>query len=95
MAALSAGDTLQLIVPTSASEEMDRQMRWQRQLFVWPTWVYFHLAKRFLPKTHKWKHRNFTLRDWAYGSTRLNDTFSLIFWEIIVGTPILIHALFN
>jgi hypothetical protein len=51
-----------------------------KQLLVFPTWLFFLAFKRVLPRTHEWRGKTRTLRQWAEGSTALNDNFSWLLW---------------
>jgi hypothetical protein len=54
-----------------------------------PTWFLTNLFTPFLPKSHKWSGRYFTLRDWHHGRTDLTVQFDLVFWVGIMGFAIL------
>lgn len=56
-----------------------------KKLKVLPTWILLKMMKPLLPKKHEWKNKNFTLTDWANGSTPLNDSFSMLFWLTAVS----------
>lgn len=69
-----------------------------KKLLVFPTWTLFHFLRRFLPQDHKWKNKQFTLDEWAKGSTDLNDAFSLFFWVMGLGLSFMLfilHQLFK
>lgn len=51
-----------------------------KQLIVFPGWVIIRCTNRFLPNTHPWKDRKFSLKDWAEHSTELNNEYSITFW---------------
>ncbi|NIQ80612.1 MAG: hypothetical protein GTN93_21470 [Anaerolineae bacterium] len=50
-----------------------------------PTWFLTNLFTPFLPKSHKWHGRYFTLRDWHRGRTELTVQFDFVFWMGAVG----------
>jgi hypothetical protein len=51
-----------------------------KKILVLPTWILVGILRPTFPKNHAWKHKRFSLTDWANGSTELNDTFSFSFW---------------
>lgn len=55
-----------------------------RKILTLPTWLIMQALKPLLPEDHIWKNKNITLSDWEECSTTLNDTFSLIFWLLLV-----------
>ncbi len=60
-----------------------------KQLLVLPTWILVNLATPFLPRTHKWSGKKFTLKNWANHSTETNNMFSVFFWIWKIGLVIL------
>ena len=69
-----------------------------KKVLVFPTWVVIGLLRPFLPATHPWKNKRFTLTDWAANSTPLNDTFAYCFWATffyIVGLVLLVIGIYS
>ena len=55
-----------------------------------PTWLLTNLITQFLPKTHEWHKRHFTLHDWAHGRTDLTMKFDSVLWGLLLWIPIFI-----
>jgi len=51
-----------------------------KQLLTLPTWILVRTLIPFLPKKHDWKNKRFSLKNWSEHSTKLNNTFSIMFW---------------
>jgi len=56
-------------------------------ILIWaiPNWLMLKLMAPLLPKTHPWKDKHFSLRDWAYGRTKLTKTLDLIDWCVFLA----------
>jgi hypothetical protein len=50
--------------------------------FSLPTWLLTRALLPFLPKTHAWYGRRFTLAEWAQGQTAMCREFDYVFWAI-------------
>jgi hypothetical protein len=49
-------------------------------ILLFPTWLLVNILDIFLPITHPWHKRYFSMRDWRLGSTKENYAFSFLFW---------------
>ena len=49
-----------------------------------PTWFITNCITPFLPHTHLWAGRKFTLKEWAEGQTDLCIAFDYYFWACII-----------
>lgn len=54
-----------------------------------PTWLLTQLFRPIFPETHQWKHRFYSLADWASGRTNLCKKFDFVFWLLFVDVFIL------
>lgn len=50
-----------------------------KQVLILPTWVLMKLTLPLLPKSHLFKGKEITLKDWAENGTQLNYGFSMLF----------------
>ena len=70
-----------------------------RKILVFPTWVLIRLFGILgcYGKGHPWYNRKITLEQWAAGSTKLNDDFSLGYWifGVVFCIILLIDILMN
>ena len=68
-----------------------------KQILVFPTWflVRFVLPLIAADKDHQWNKKKPSLKDWADGSTPLNNSFSVFFWVMAICLIVLIHLLAN
>lgn len=56
-----------------------------------PTWVLVRMLRHFLPESHPWRHRRFTLREWSEGETGFSVSCDFILWLYGVGwIPVLL-----
>lgn len=65
-------------------------------LLVLPTWLVYLVLRTRFPEEHPWHQlkTRFSLREWAKGSTKLNNTFSATFWILgIIWLVVLLHIL--
>jgi hypothetical protein len=65
-----------------------------KKILVLPTWILVAILRPTFPKHHAWKHKRFSLTDWANCSTELNDNFSFSFWLILFGLIFIYVKLF-
>lgn len=57
-----------------------------------PTWLMTRIVQRWLPSTHAWYRRKFTLAEWARGRTTDCKIFDLLFWFQLVLVADFIHV---
>lgn len=62
-------------------------------LWAIPTWCLTNLFVPFLPETHPWKNRFFSLPDWAYGRKGLTKNIDSALWGQIVFLIILFSTI--
>lgn len=55
-----------------------------KKIIVFPTWILVNIFTNYLSKNHEWKNRKFKLKEWADGSTQLNDMLSILGWIYII-----------
>lgn len=60
-----------------------------RYVGAFPTWALTRFFSPFLPETHPWRFRRFTLREWEEGQTDLCRTFDFGFWVGFFGFTVL------
>lgn len=58
-----------------------------------PSWLLVNAitGARLVPKTHPWRGRWFTLRDWTQHSTQLTREFNLVAWVSAVCIAFVLH----
>lgn len=49
----------------------------------WPSWMLTRALCPFLPKTHPWRGRRFSLKDWYLGRTKFTMDFDTVMWFIL------------
>ena len=52
----------------------------KREIASIPTWAVVRMLYPFLPKSHPWHGRRFTLREWWEGQTDVCRMFDGLFW---------------
>lgn len=66
--------------------QRDSRVRKMKDLVAIPTWIFTRLLNPFLPATHPWHGRRFTLQDWATNQTALCRIFDWALWIWLPAT---------
>jgi len=59
-----------------------------------PTWIMTNAMTPFMPSTHPWKWRWFTLSEWAVSRTPLTILFDTLAWTVIIPSCVLAMRLY-
>lgn len=62
--------------------------QWADAVLAFPAWLVVNLVNRWLPVTHRWHKKWFTLMDWTTRRTNLQRQFDVVWW---LGIAIEIH----
>lgn len=54
------------------------------KLFAFPTWALTMVMLNFVPASHPWHGRAFSLGDWATHRTALTRVLDVVFWVWII-----------
>ena len=63
--------------------------------FAFPVWLATNIMLRFVPTTHPWHKRWFTLLAWRLGRTGFVKVLDFLIWESLILVPILIYRLYH
>ena len=64
-----------------------------KKLIALPTWVMTMIMIPFLPKTHPWHCRHFTLEDWYVNATPDCRQFDLTGWMMLICVSLVLAFL--
>lgn len=57
---------------------------------VLPTWLLTMAIIPWLPDTHPWHGRRFSLADWSRGATVLTVQFGMVFWTSAICIAVML-----
>lgn len=68
-------------------------LAWVDRIYAAPVWLITNLTCRFVPKTHPWHKRWFTLEDWRTRRLSLVKQVDAVMWVTLICVPTILYRI--